>query len=294
MEYKLFLGCVIPARLPFIETASRKVFEKLDINLIDIKGYSCCPDPTGLAEIDMTSYLALGARNLCIANKDGGEIMSLCSGCVETLKTVNHILTEDYKKRKIINEIIKKVGLNFEKSVTIKHFAQVIYENLDKVEKEIVNPLKGFKVACHYGCHFMRPSHIINWDDPFEPSTIDEIIKVLGGESIDYEFKMECCGYPVEKTDENLSEKMLQVKLDSISKSNANCITVVCPACYIQYDFKQRKLSQSTGNSYNFPVFYLSELLALALGYNKDEIGLKFHSTKVNSLLEQVGFEESK
>ena len=33
MMYDVFLGCVIPARLPFLETSSRKIFEKLEIKL---------------------------------------------------------------------------------------------------------------------------------------------------------------------------------------------------------------------------------------------------------------------
>jgi heterodisulfide reductase subunit B len=101
---------------------------------------------------------------------------------------------------------------------------------------------------------------------------------------------MECCGYPVEKTDEDLSLTMIEGKLNSIEKSGANCVVVVCPACYMQYDFKQRSLNQKKETEYNMPIFYLSELMALAFGFDQKEIGLKFHTTKVNSLLEELEF----
>jgi heterodisulfide reductase subunit B len=94
MSYDLFLGCVIPARLPFLEASSRKVFEKLGIKLNDVDGFSCCPDPTGIEQIDRNTWLALGARNLSLCNNNGG-VISFCSGCVETLKGVNYFINKD-------------------------------------------------------------------------------------------------------------------------------------------------------------------------------------------------------
>ena len=91
MAYDLFLGCVIPARLPYLETSSRKVFEKLGIKLNDVDGFSCCPDPTGIELIDHKTWLILGARNLSLCNTNGG-VVSFCSGCVETLKGVNYYI----------------------------------------------------------------------------------------------------------------------------------------------------------------------------------------------------------
>ena len=204
MAYDLFLGCVIPARLPFLETSSRKVFEKLGIKLNDVDGFSCCPDPTGIELIDHKTWLALGARNLSLCNTNGG-VVSFCSGCVETLKGVNYAINKDPHTKEEVNEVLKKVGKSYDGKVEVKHFAEILYEYLDKIKAYIEKPLDGFKVAVHYGCHYLRPSEIINWDDPFEPKTIDQIIRALGAESVDYEMKMECCGNPVDKSDKDLS-----------------------------------------------------------------------------------------
>jgi len=285
MAYDLFLGCVIPARLPFLEASSRKVFEKLGIKLNDVDGFSCCPDPTGIELIDHKTWLALGSRNLSLSNNNGG-IISFCSGCVETLKGVNYYIRKDPKVKDEVNNILKNVGKMYDGTTNVKHFAEVLYENLDKVRENVVHPLNGFKVAVHYGCHYLRPSEIINWDDPFDPITIDEIVRALGADSIEYELKMECCGNPLDKSDKDISLKMIDNKLKSIQESGANCVTLVCPACFQQFDFNQRELSKDKEVGYDFPVFYLSELIALAFGFKPEELGLNFHRVRASKLLE--------
>ena len=284
MTYDLFLGCVIPARLPFLEASSRKVFEKLGIELHDVDGFSCCPDPTGIEQIDHNTWLALGARNLSLSSNGG--IISFCSGCVETLKGVNYCINKDQEVKKEVNKVLKKVKKSYDGSTKVVHFAEILYENLDKVRENVVKPLSGFRVAVHYGCHYLRPSEIIEWDDPFEPKTIDAIVKALGAESVEYELKLECCGNPVEKSDSELSLLMINNKLREIQKAGANCVALVCPACYQQFDFNQRELNKERETAYNYPIFYLSELVALAFGFKPEELGFNFHRVRPKELLE--------
>ncbi len=289
MGYDLFLGCTIPARLPFLEASSRKIFEKLGIELKDVDGFSCCPDPTGVELIDHKAWLAMGARNLSLCNDNGG-VVSFCSGCVETLKGVNHAINNDVAVKDEVNAMLTKVGKSYDGNVEVKHFAQILYENLDKVKENVEKPLDGFKVAVHYGCHYLRPSEIINWDDPFEPVTIDEIVKALGAESIEYDKKLECCGNPNEKSDKDLSLLMIDNKLGAIANSGANCVSVVCPACWQQYEFNQKDLNTKNGTSYEFPVLYLSELVALAFGFQPAEIGLNFPRVRPKAFFERINF----
>jgi heterodisulfide reductase subunit B len=288
MSYDIFLGCVIPARLPFLEISSRKIFDKLGIKLNDISGFSCCPDPTGIEQIDHKLWLTLGARNLALSNNGSQGIMSFCSGCVETLKGVNYYFNEDSKIKVETNSYLDKIGKTYDGNTEVKHFAQVLYENLDKVEENVERILEGFKVAVHYGCHYLKPSEIIQWDNPINPYTIDDIVRSLGAETMDYELKMECCGNPTEKSDEDLSLLMIENKFKSIQKSGANCVCVVCPACYQQFDFNQRELNRKNEYEFNFPIFYLSELVALAFGFDPSKLGFKYHRARPNKLFEEV------
>ena len=287
MTYKYFLGCVIPGRLPFLEVSARKVFEKIGVKVADQKDYSCCPDPTGVAALDRTSWLAMGARNLCLYEKDKSDVCSLCSGCTETLKSVQHILNNDTEEKSKINALLSQIGKRYQGNINIKHFAQVLHENLDSINKFIQKPLKGLKIACHPGCHYIRPSEIMLWDDPLDPKTLDDIISALGAESVSYDLKKDCCGNPVEKADKDLSYKLLGNKLQSISKSGADCIACVCPACFQQFDFNQREVNKINNTNYNIPVLYLTELISYAFGYKPEDIGLKYHRIKVSDVLTQ-------
>jgi len=288
MSYNYFLGCVIPGRLPFLEASARKTFEKIGIKVGDQAKYSCCPDPTGTAQLDHETFLALGARNLCLFEESKKNILSLCSGCTETLKTVKHILDNDNEEKEKINSKLKVIGKNYKGTIDIKHFAEVLYENIDKIKEKIKKPLNDLKVAGHPGCHYLRPSEIINWDDPLNPKTLDELIDAIGADPVDYSLKNDCCGNPLEKSDKDISLNMLESKLKSMKEAGAECIVCVCPACYQQFDFNQREINKKKNSDYNFPVFYITELIAIALGIDSEKLGFNFHRIKVNDVLQKI------
>ena len=288
MTFRYFLGCVIPGRLPFLEASARKTFEQIGVKVGDQAKYSCCPDPTGAGQLDHQTWLALGARNLCLYEESNSDILSLCSGCTESLKTVKHLLEKDIKIKEEINSKLKSIGKKYKGNVEIKHFAQVLHENIDTIKKNVKKPLKDLKVASHPGCHYLRPSEIMQWDDPLVPKTLDEIIEAIGADPVDYSLKSDCCGIPVEKSNKDISLKMLENKLKSMKEVGTDCIACVCPACYQQFDFNQREVNKKSNTDYHYPVFYITELIALAFGINAEEIGLKFHRIKVNDVLQKI------
>ena len=290
MNFDLFLGCVIPARLPFLEVGARKICSKFGIEVNEVGGFSCCPDPTGIELISRKTWLALGARNLTLSKANDG-IVSLCSGCVNTLKSVNYEINKRHGQREI-DGILAKIGKTYDGSTKVTHLVQVLYNHLKKVKSLVTKPLKGFKVAVQYGCHYLKPSKILQGEDPLKPVSLDKLIEALGGESVPYEEKMECCGYAVRKADNQLSALLVKKKLDCIQNSEANCVVTACPACYQQFDFNQREINKINGTDFNFPTFYFSELVALAFGFSYDELGMKFHHTKIKPFLKSIKYLE--
>ncbi|NHJ24165.1 MAG: CoB--CoM heterodisulfide reductase subunit B [Candidatus Lokiarchaeota archaeon] len=283
-EFKMFEGCTIGNRIPFIEAASRKVFDKVGIETSQAP-FSCCPDPTGMKSFDNEAWLAIGARNLCLAEAEGKDIISLCNGCANTLRGVQHQLKHDSLKKNRINKELAKIGKEFKGSIDVKHFVDVLKDNLDKVKASVTKPLSGLKVAVHPGCHYMRPGEWMESDDVMRPKNLKEIVAATGATVVNYEEEVLCCGSAVTNAYEEHGMANLKIKMDSIAKVGADVLVVNCPACFQQFDTRQRDLSKKYEKDYEIPVLYITELLALAMGTSADEIGLKFHRTRMKKEL---------
>ena len=287
-EYKMFEGCTIGNRIPFIEAASRKVFDKIGVQTSQAP-FSCCPDPTGMKSFDNDAWLTIGARNVCLAEAEGKDIISLCNGCANTLRGVCTQLKHDSNKKAKVNSELAKIGKEFKGSIDVKHFVDVIKTNLDGVKGAITKQLTGLKVACHPGCHYMRPVEWMESDDPMRPKNLAEIVAVTGATVVDYDELALCCGSAVTNAYPEHGAEVLKKKMDSIKKSGADVIVANCPACFQQFDTQQRDLSKKYETDYNIPVLYLTELLALAMGISGDDIGLKFHRVRLKEILEKLG-----
>ncbi len=286
-EYKMFQGCTIGNRIPFLEASARMVFDKLGIKTSE-GPFACCPDPVGFNSVDHTSWLAMGARNLTIAEAEEKDIISLCNGCFQTLKLVNKELSHDEHEREKINKILGEVGKEFKGTINVKHFVEVLHEvGEEKIKESIKNDLSGLKVACHTGCHYNRPSEIVQTDDPLKPVKLREIVAATGATPVDYDEEVLCCGAGVGNTEEEPAMQILANKLSSAMNAGAEAIIVNCPACFQQFDTNQKKAEKQTGNSYGLPVLYVTELLALAFGMKPDDMGIKFHRTRPKDLLEK-------
>ncbi len=288
-EYKLFQGCVIGNRLPFIEASARRVFDKLGINTSDA-AFACCPDPVGFNSTDHKSWVAMGARNLTLAEEEGKDIISLCNGCFQTLKLVNQELKHDDHEKEKVNTILKTIGREFKGTINVKHFVEVLHEYLDKIKENVVKDLSNLKVACHPGCHYNRPSEKVQTEDPMKPVKLRELVAAAGAIPVDYEEEVLCCGTGTGNTEEEPAMQILSNKMTSAIKAEAEVVVLNCPACYQQFDNNQKKAEKIDDKTFGLPVLYITELLALAFGENPDDLGLKFHRTRLTGFLEKHGF----
>lgn len=291
MKYALFLGCVIPNRYPGIELALRNVAPKLGIELVDMEGASCCPAPGVFKSFDQPTWLALAARNLSIAEAQGLDIMTLCSGCFGTLKETNMILKADSAKRESVNAILHELKKEFQGNIDVKHFVEVLYNNIgiEKLKNLVKKPLP-LTVAVHYGCHLLKPTKYRKVGSSERPKFLDELVEVLGAKSIPYRDKMMCCGAGggVKAATPDIALDMAKEKLQNIKNVGADCMVTPCAFCHLQYDRGQIDIQNKTGIAFNIPVLHYVQFLGLAMGFEPEKLGLRNNAVSVEPILQKI------
>jgi len=232
--------------------------------------------------INEKAWYAIGARNISLAEQIGLDMLVMCNGCVATLFKINEDLKSDAKLKGNINEILKKIGKNFEGQIQVKSLLRVLYEDIGpfRIRKKIKAPLQGLKIAVHYGCHIFE--ELREYDDPKKPETLQELSSSLGAEVLTYPSENMCCFAFANSIDKDFIFRALNRKLYDISQTGADCLVVICPYCFSQFELNQLFLSRRLGKEMELPVFFYLELLGLAMGLNAYEIGLQHH--KINAI----------
>ncbi len=289
-KYAMFLGCLIPHRLPQMEAVARKVLNNLGIGLVEMPDASCCPDPVGIQAFDYGTWLILAARNLSIAEGLKLDVMTPCSGCYETLKVANTVLKGNAGLRESANRVLSGIGRKFNGGIEVRHLVEVLYKDVGpiKILKSVKRPLKGLRVAVHYGCHLLRPSEVMRFDDPERPVALDELVTAIGAESVSYARRMLCCGGGLRSIDSKVALAIVREKLVNVKRAGADCIVVVCPTCMLQYDMSQPLVQRAYSDDYSIPVFYYPELLDLAMGTKPGEMDFSFHRVNVAPIVDKI------
>ncbi len=288
MKVVPFWGCMMPLKYPQMELAIRKTLPNLGIEIVDIDGFTCCPDPIYFKAKDKMTWLTVAARNLTVAEETGLDVITMCSGCISTLKEAHFLLTEDSRLMEEVNQRLKKINKEYKGKAKIKHAVVMIRDDLgiDAVRKSVKRPLKGIKVAIHYGCHLLKPSQIMRVDDADYPSILDDFVKALGASPVEHKERLLCCGKGC--MSEDIPLMMTEAIFKAIEESGADCMGLICPTCFSSFDLGQILLARKRNREYNIPVIYLFQLLGLAQGLKPEEVGLHTHRVKVDKVLEKI------
>jgi len=288
-SYTLYLGCTIPARQPNYELSSRKALERLNIELVELDKTTCCAPPP-IESVDLKSSLAIAAYNVCLAEEQDLDIVTLCNGCFQSLAKANSLLKQDIHLKQEINEILSRVGMEFHGNKEVKHYLQVLHQDVGQTSilKSVVKPLNGLRVASFYGCHLIRPSTLLQFDDAERPRILDELVEATGAESIEYGHKLQCCGGLLRGHADDLALEMAKDKIVNISNAKADCVVTVCPFCFIALDIGQFQINKQLPANYEIPVLHYPELLCLALGVKPKEFAIENRRIKADNLLKKI------
>ena len=288
-KYALYLGCTVPVRALNYEMAARKVAERLGIELVDVDGFSCCGFPA--KPLDWRAGLLMAARNLALAEAQGLDVLTLCSACTGTLTEAAHRLKEDAELCAWANEQLAGMGRAYNGTVRVRHFARMLYEKVgvEALREAVTVSLADFGFAPHYGCHYLKPSHLYDgFDDPENPQSLDRLIEATGARVVRYEDEGQCCGGGILGFDEEAALLVTKQKLDHIVVTGADAMVLICPFCAIMYEANQRRVENLYETSYKLPVLYYPQILGLAMGFSAEEMGFKLNRVKPRKLLKAL------
>lgn len=272
MRYAYYPGCSADSTARDQYMSVIEVAGALNIELVEIKGWTCCGS-TSAHHTDTHLSVALPAANLLMAKKMGLDMVVFCAACYNRMKVANH---EIQTFPEIRREIAETLGEDYDGSVKIFHFVEVLLKDIGakKLKDAATHSLDGLKVASYYGCLLVRPHDVTRFDDPENPMSIDNLVTIAGGESIDWPHKVECCGggFALSRTDivVELSDSILNMA----KESGAQCVAVACPMCQINLDMRQGDINKIKNRNHNLPVVYITQLLGLCLGISPGKLGM--------------------
>ena len=286
-DFAVFWGCTIQTRFPFLEKSTRLVLEAFGLPYRDLDGFTCCPEKSLVNNIDHGLWMLTAARNMAVAEAHGLDIVSPCTGCISNLATVKGELHVDPGEKGSINRLLGEVGRRYEGDIRVSHLVPFFHDEVGvfRIRQKIKKTFKGMKIAVHYGCHMMRPSHALKNDDPLDPVKFDNLLKALGAESPRFRTKLMCCGQGLDRVDQHdRALHFARIKLKELKNIGADALALCCPSCYLQFDNNQY-LMEREGERFGIPVLYFTELLGLAMGFSAEDLGINSHRVDAGPFL---------
>lgn len=286
MRYAYYPGCSSHSTARDMHESAAAVARVLGIELVEIKNWSCC-GATAAHQTDRLLAAALPAANLLTAKDMGLDTVVTCAACYSRMKASNHeVLTSQQMKAAVSDA----VGREYDGSVAVRHFIEILLEDigLDKLKKQFKLSLSGLKVACYYGCLLVRPHEVTGFDDPENPTSMDRLVAAMGGETVDWPYKVECCGGSLNLTRTDVVTRLSGAIIEMARQSGADCIAVACPMCQASLDLRQKDIEKETGTRLDMPVVYITQLLGLCLGIPEKELGFKRLMVAPGTVLQAV------
>lgn len=288
-RYALYPGCSLETGGIEYGMSSHAVAHALGIEFIEIPDWNCC----GASSAHMTDHLlslALPARVMALAETlPVNEMVAPCAACHQRFAAVEYELSRDEGLKQKVNSLLERP---YTGKIKLKSYLDVFAnpETLEEIKKKVKRSLRGLKVACYYGCLFVKPPKIVNFvDDPENPQSMDNIMRALGAEPVPWPYKTECCGASLGMTNEDVCTKLCNDILKVAKDSGADCIVAACPLCQQNLDMRQISVEKKYGTQYRIPIPFFTQLIGLALGLDPKALGFKKLFVDPVGVLRKVG-----
>jgi heterodisulfide reductase subunit B len=276
MKYTYYPGCSCEHSSRMYDTSTRAVYEALGAELIELEDWNCC-GATAYMSVEEVMSFAISARNLALAEKEGRDLITPCSGCYVTLNKTHTYYNEYPNLREKLTEVLESVGLKYKGKQAVRHALDPLVNDigLEAIAAKVTKPLKGLKVAPYYGCQIVRP--FTDFDDPDDPQLMDRLLETIGATVVPFEFKTRCCSGAQIGTNPDIALRMLRMILACAVASGADLICTTCPLCQMNLEAFQSDVNKRFGLHIKIPVVYFTQLTAAAFGLPDSVILPKMH-----------------
>jgi heterodisulfide reductase subunit B2 len=275
VDFGYYPGCALHGSSNDYGQSVRACLEALGVGLREVDDWICC-GATAAHSLNHSLAVALPARNLAIAERDGlPNLLAPCPMCSAALLKAQGVLAASEATRRQMADVVE---LPIRGDTQVLNLIQVLQQvGLETIQSKAVRPLAEFHPACYYGCLLTRPPETLRFDDCEHPTSMETILTGLGAEPVDWNYKTECCGAGMTMADEGVVLSLSHKILSNAKEHGADCIVVACPMCHVNLDMKQADIESRHGCRHDMAVYYLSDLVGLALGLDGAQLGVDRH-----------------
>ncbi len=274
MNVGYYPGCALHGSSNDYEQSLRACLGALGVELREIEDWICC-GATAAHSLNHKLSLALPARNLAIAERQGHrELFAPCPLCSMQLMKVKAAAANDSVRRELSETIEAELHADGQVLNLIQLFERV---GTDRLKTAIKTSLEGITAACYYGCLLTRPPDVVHFDDFEQPISMEAVLAAVGAKTVNWNYKTECCGAGLTMADENTVLELAHKILSNAAAHGANCMVVACPMCHVNLDMKQAAVARRYGTQSRMVIYYLSDLVGLALGLTAEQLGINRH-----------------
>ena len=287
MKYLYYPGCSLEGTAREYDRSSRALMEALGVQLTELEDWTCCGASAAEATSELLA-LALPARNLALAEVQGGgqDLLVPCSACYLNLKRVEEKARLSLDLRQRINIVLAEDGLAYQGRTRTRHLLDVLARDVGAgaLQRRVTRPLVGLRVAPYYGCQCLRPYAV--FDDPEAPRSMEPLIAAAGAAVHPWSMGGKCCGASHMNTKMDVGLELVGALLDAAA--GADAIATVCPMCQMNLEAYQKKALACVGRQDPITVIYLPQLLGLALGLDRDAVGLGLNLSVTDPFLDRL------
>jgi succinate dehydrogenase / fumarate reductase cytochrome b subunit len=286
LKYALYPGCAAKGATPELYQSTMAIIGRLGIEVVELTASSCCGAGV-VAEADPDVALALNARTFAQAEQLGLDVMTICGTCQGVMGAANKRLKTEPGLRERINRVLEPAGMTYRGTVQVKHLLWIVVSEvgLQRLGEQVRVSMEDFRIAPFYGCYILRPSWDLGFDDPENPTSLEKVIRAVGGEPVAYAGRTKCCGFPIILEKEAIAVAMAGTNMKEAKDGGADFMVTPCPLCHMSLDIYQDRAGKAVNTHLNLPILHLPQLLGLAMGIPPKDLGVSRHLVPVDSII---------